>query len=92
MSAKDDAIAITPEMKEELARTIERVLRLEEEKDVIASDIRELYNGLKELGLDPKFARAAVKRIRDEEAGRLEEQEYQREMAEVYYEYYRENT
>lgn len=52
---------------------IERVERLQEEKDAISSDIRGVYDEAKATGFDPKIMRAVV-RLRKMDASAREEQ------------------
>lgn len=53
---------------------IERVERLEEEKKVLAADIKEVYGEAKALGFDPKIMRKVVA-IRKLDTEKREEQE-----------------
>jgi len=92
MSAQDDAVMITPEMRKEMAETIDRVMNLEDEKKVIQEHIKEQWDGLKALGMDPNHAKEAIRRIRAAEEGKTEAIEYKFEMGNVYYEYYVENS
>ena len=47
--------------KEQLRSFVERVERLEEEKDALSGDIREVYAELKAHGFDPKIVRQVVR-------------------------------
>tara|TARA_R110000868_G_C10750054_1_gene753098 strand:- start:114 stop:404 length:291 start_codon:yes stop_codon:yes gene_type:complete len=60
--------------QEQLKSIIERIERLAEEKDSIASDIRDVYAEAKGNGLDPTALRAIVK-LRKEDAGKRAERE-----------------
>jgi len=59
---------------DQLRSLIERVERLEEEKAVLATDIREVYAEAKGNGFDPKIMRQVV-RLRKLEASDRQEQE-----------------
>ena len=69
--------AAAPEM---LRQYIERIERLEEEKDQLMSDIREVYAEAKGHGLDPKIMRQVIK-LRGMDRQELTEQD---EMLELY--------
>ena len=60
---------------EELKTIVERLERLNTEKDSISDDIREIFNEAKGQGFDPKIIRQVLK-IRKAEPSELEEQEY----------------
>lgn len=57
----------------QLRAFIERIERLEEEKQTIADDIRELYQEIKGVGFDTKAIRAIV-RMRKKDKAQLEEE------------------
>ena len=59
---------------ERLRQFIERIERLEEEKQGLAADVREIYAEAKSLGFDPKVMRQVVK-LRKMDRADLEEQE-----------------
>jgi uncharacterized protein (UPF0335 family) len=59
---------------DQLRSLIERVERLEEEKAVLATDIREVYAEAKAHGFDPKIMRQVV-RLRKMETADRQEQE-----------------
>lgn len=52
---------------------IERIERLEEEKKVIAEDIKEVYGEAKSIGFDPKIIRKVIKLRKMDKEARLEE-------------------
>lgn len=54
---------------------IERVERLEEEKKVLAEDIKEVYAEAKGTGYDPKIMKKVVAIRRMDRAKRIEEEE-----------------
>ena len=59
---------------DQLRSLIERIERLEEEKAVLATDIREVYAEAKAHGFDPKIMRQVV-RLRKMETSDRQEQE-----------------
>ena len=59
---------------DQLRSLIERIERLEEEKAVLATDIREVYAEAKGTGFDPKIMRQVV-RLRKMEITDRQEQE-----------------
>ena len=59
---------------DQLRSLIERIERLEEEKAVLATDIREVYAEAKAHGFDPKIMRQVV-RLRKMEVSDRQEQE-----------------
>ncbi|TDI58513.1 MAG: DUF2312 domain-containing protein [Alphaproteobacteria bacterium] len=59
---------------DQLRSLIERIERLEEEKAVLATDIREVYAEAKGTGFDPKIMRQVV-RLRKMESADRQEQE-----------------
>jgi uncharacterized protein (UPF0335 family) len=59
----------------QLKSIVERIERLEEEKDVIAIDIREVYAEAKGNGFDVKILRKLVRERKREQSDVLEEQE-----------------
>ena len=60
--------------RDQLRSIIERIERLEEEKQAIADDIREVYAEAKANGYDTKTLRAVV-RIRKQDTAERQEQE-----------------
>ena len=60
--------------KEQLRALIERIERLEEEKQALADDIREVYAEAKANGFDSKILRQVI-RIRKQDAAERQEQE-----------------
>lgn len=58
-----------------LASYIERIERLEKEKDDLATDIREVYAEAKSNGFDPKIMRAVVRERKLSEQARAERDE-----------------
>lgn len=58
----------------QLRALIERIERLEEEKQTIAADIREVYGEAKATGFDTKVMRQVV-RLRKQETAERQEQE-----------------
>ena len=58
----------------QLRALIERIERLEEEKQTIAADIREVYGEAKGTGFDTKVMRQVV-RLRKQEVAERQEQE-----------------
>jgi len=65
---------------ERLKTFVERIERLEEEKQALAGDIREVYSEAKGAGFDPKIIRQVI-RLRKMEASDRSEME---ELIEVY--------
>lgn len=59
---------------EYLKQYIERIERLEEEKDGITSDIKDVYLDAKSNGFEPKIMKALVKQ-RKKDAAEIEEEE-----------------
>jgi len=59
---------------ERLKSFIERIERLEEEKRVLASDIKEVYAEAKGTGFEPKIMRQIIK-IRKKDKEEVEEEE-----------------
>lgn len=57
----------------QLRAFIERIERLEEEKQTIADDIRELYQEIKGVGFDTKAIRTII-RLRKKDAAQREEE------------------
>ena len=60
---------------EHLKQFVERIERLDEEKQTIAEDIKEVFQEAKSNGFDVKTLREIIK-IRKADASDLEEQEY----------------
>ena len=60
---------------EHLRQFVERIERLEEEKQTIAEDIKEVFQEAKSIGFDVKTLKEIIK-IRKADARDLEEQEY----------------
>jgi uncharacterized protein (UPF0335 family) len=60
--------------KDQLKAFVERIERLEEEKKVIADDIRDVYGEAKANGYDTKALRAVVK-MRKQDSDERKEQE-----------------
>jgi uncharacterized protein (UPF0335 family) len=58
----------------QLRAFIERIERLEEEKQALAADIRDVYAEAKANGFDPKIMRQVV-RLRKQDAAERQEQE-----------------
>ena len=56
----------------DLSKFIARIERLEEEKKVLANDIRELYIEAKSAGFNPKVMRKVVAERRMKESDRIE--------------------
>lgn len=54
---------------------IERIERLEEEKKVIAEDIKEVYGEAKAIGFDPKIIRKVIKIRKMDKEARVEEEQ-----------------
>ncbi|MBK67384.1 MAG: hypothetical protein CMP22_04545 [Rickettsiales bacterium] len=52
---------------------IERIERLDEERKVIAEDIKEVYGEAKAVGFDPKIIRKVIKLRKMDKEARLEE-------------------
>ena len=57
----------------QLRSIVERIERLEEEKNTIAEDIREVYAEAKANGFDPKILRQVVKLRKQDTAERQEQ-------------------
>jgi uncharacterized protein (UPF0335 family) len=57
-----------------LRQFVDRVMKLEDDKDVISEDISEVYKELKGVGFDPKIVRKIVAALRKDKAKREEEQ------------------
>ncbi|CAN5348666.1 DUF2312 domain-containing protein [soil metagenome] len=60
--------------KDQLKSIIERIERLEEEKQALADDIKEVYAEAKANGFDTKILRTVV-RIRKQDSNERQEQE-----------------
>ena len=60
--------------KDQLKSIIERIERLEEEKQALADDIKEVYAEAKANGFDTKTIRAVV-RLRKQDSSERQEQE-----------------
>jgi uncharacterized protein (UPF0335 family) len=60
--------------RDQLRSIVERIERLEEEKQAIADDIKEVYAEAKANGYDTKTLRAVI-RIRKQDAAERQEQE-----------------
>lgn len=65
--------------KDQLKSIIERIERLEEEKQALADDIREVYAEAKANGFDTKILRQVV-RLRKQDAAERQEQEALRDI------------
>ncbi|MEM8615460.1 MAG: GapR family DNA-binding domain-containing protein [Pseudomonadota bacterium] len=65
---------LTPAAKDKLRQTIERIERLEEEKRVIAADIKEVYGEAKAMGYDTKALRAVIRHRRQDRNERAEQE------------------
>ena len=61
-------------LKAELKAVIERIERLEEQKKLIADDIKEVYAEAKSAGFDTKILRKVISLRKKEAAEREEEQ------------------
>lgn len=59
---------------DQLRSIVERIERLESEKQALAEDIREIYSEAKSNGYDPKTIRAVVK-LRKQDASERQEAE-----------------
>lgn len=57
---------------DKLRSIVERIERLEEEKAVIAADVKDIYSEAKSAGFDSKALRALIK-IRKQDADQVEE-------------------
>jgi uncharacterized protein (UPF0335 family) len=57
-----------------LRSLVERIERLEEERKVLGSDIKDIYAEAKSAGFDPKVLRQLIK-VRKQEAAEVEEAE-----------------
>ncbi len=64
---------------ERLKSYIDRVERLEEEKKVLAEDIREVMGEAKSVGFDPKIIRKVI-RLRKMDRDKRQEEEYLTEL------------
>jgi uncharacterized protein (UPF0335 family) len=71
-AVKEESAARFP--KDHLRAFVERIERLEEEKKVIADDVRDVYSEAKANGFDVKALRAIV-RLRKQDESEREEQE-----------------
>ena len=60
--------------QDRLRSFIERVERLEEEKSVLAADIKEVYAEARSAGFDPKTMRKVVRLRKMEDSDRQEEE------------------
>ena len=60
--------------KDQLKSIIERVERLTEEKDAIASDVRDVYSEAKGNGYDVKAIRTIIKMRKQDAADRAEQE------------------
>ena len=60
--------------KDQLKSVIERVERLEEEKEALAADIREVYSEAKANGFDTKIIRQVVRLRKLDRADRQEQE------------------
>lgn len=56
----------------ELKQFIERIERLEEEKSVLAEDVKDVFSELKGRGFDPKIVRQVLKIRKQDRAERQE--------------------
>jgi len=72
---KKDESNVTNISGNRLKSFIERVERLEEEKKMLAEDIREVYGEAKSVGFDPKVMRKIVSLRKTNLEKRREEQE-----------------
>ena len=61
--------------RERLQSFVERIERLEEEKDAMTSDIREVYSEAKSVGFDIKIMRQIVRLRRLDSSGRQRQEE-----------------
>ncbi len=61
--------------QDQLRSIVARIERLEEEKTVLATDIKEVYAEAKGNGFDIKILRKIVRLRKQEQAERLEEEE-----------------
>jgi uncharacterized protein (UPF0335 family) len=61
--------------QDQLRSIVARIERLEEEKTVLATDIKEVYAEAKGNGFDIKILRKIVRLRKQEQSERLEEQE-----------------
>ena len=68
------ADVITTDVKESLKQLVEKIERLEHEKQELLADIREVYNEAKSNGFDTKVLRQLI-RMRKLDTSTLQEQE-----------------
>ena len=61
--------------RERLQSFVERIERLEEEKDALTSDIREVYSEAKSVGFDIKIMRQIVRLRRLDSSDRQQQEE-----------------
>ena len=61
--------------RERLQSFVERIERLEEEKDAMTSDIREVYSEAKSVGFDIKIMRQIVRLRRLDSSDRQQQEE-----------------
>ncbi len=66
--------SLTSSSKEKLKQIVARIERLEEEKAIVAADIKEVYGEAKGLGYDTKVLRKVI-RLRKQDAQERAEQE-----------------
>jgi len=73
--SEDAPMAVGGIAGDHLRSFVERIERLEEEKKVIAEDIKDIYAELKGTGFDPKIVRTLIRLRKMEDHDRLEQDE-----------------
>ena len=61
--------------KDQIKQLIDRIEKLEEEKQIISEDLKEVYNTAKAQGYDTNILKKVIKLRRMDEQKRMEEQE-----------------
>jgi uncharacterized protein (UPF0335 family) len=70
----DETEVLTSEAQNRLKSITERILRLEEEKGIVATDIKEVYAEAKSSGHDVKALRKVVRRLKQPKHQRQHEE------------------
>jgi len=79
----DDGVQLTQEMKDALREGVQKILNIDKDISDAKEDQKRIYDQMKELGVDVKFARSLVAYLKSEEKN-PGEKEYSIEMTKTY--------
>jgi len=79
----DDGVQMTQEMKDALRDGVQKILNIEKDVYDAREDQKGIYEQMKELGVDVKFAKSLVAYLKSEEKN-PGEKDYSQEMTKTY--------